>query len=85
MRLPSSRNPGPNTLLSEASTLAKSAYIEEVDAAMLALFRNRRTSILVPKPVAGSAAPDTQVVQDFLEPSENETELQTTEQEEAEL
>ena len=54
---------------------------------MLTLFRNRWTSIFVPKLVAGAPAAETQVVQDFLEPSENETKrlLQTAELEEAEL
>ena len=74
------RNPGPNTLLMKP--VAKGGYLEEVDAAILSLSRSMDIDACSKAPVA-----DTQVVQDFLEPSENETKrpLQTAELEEAEL
>ena len=62
--------------------VAKSGYLEEVDAAMFTLSKSMDIGACSKAPVA-----DTQVVQDFLEPSETETKrlLQTAELEEAEL
>ena len=62
--------------------VAMGGYLEEVDAAMLTLSKSMNIDACSKAPVA-----DTQVLQDFLEPSENETKrsLQTAEVEEAEL